>query len=182
MGLFNRSAGQATDQRTLSEVFPPGTPFRLLGGEMKGTGQGTLGPQLMAAIWVTPVTEPEAPPLQFGVWGSLAEQLGQVEDGELPAIVTLSNQSGVWRFEPHGPAPIVDPETGESHPQRVDPLAHLDLDSGATDSPLGAVSEKAAPPAPPVGDAGGVINPVSQKAPTVKPTAIDDSQTFQPGQ
>jgi hypothetical protein len=153
-----------------------------MGGEMKGTGVGTLGPQLMAVVWATPVTEPEAAPLQFGVWGSLAEQLGQVEDGELPAIVTLSAISGQWRFEPHGPPPAVDPETGVETPQRVEPLAHLDLEGGIADSTLGAVSEKAAPQAPPVDDSGGVINPVSQKAPTVKPSGIDESQTFQPGQ
>lgn len=181
MGLFKANQPET---KTLSEVFPPGTPFRLLGGQILGSAESTFGPQLAAKIWATPVTEPETPPLEFGVWGSLAEQLTAVEDGELPAIVTLSNASGVWTFSPHGPEPIeVEQPDGTtvSQPQRVDVTKHLDLDGGASDSALGAVSDRSAPPAPPV-EEGGHGNPVPQEPPKVKPTPIDDSQTFQPGQ
>jgi hypothetical protein len=182
MGLFG--AKQGKEQANLAEVFPPGTPFRLLEAVDQGVVSGGFGERRLVLVNVSPVTEPERV-MQFGVWASLADQALQAEPGELPAIVTLSNSSGLWQFAPHGPEPIQveDPETGEvsEQPMRVNAAAHLDLEGGATDSPLGPVSDHSAPPPPEVPE-GGHKPPVPVDPPSVHPTPIDESQVFQPGQ
>lgn len=179
MGLFGAGQGKTdtTDTRNLAEVFPPGVPFRLV--ELLGLGMSDE--RLLGKIKVTPVTEPETV-LEFGVWGSLSQQLTQLEAGELPAIVTLSNVTGEWLFSPHGPEPVtvVNEETGatEEVPQRVNVEAHMVPDA-ATDSALGFVSDRQVSAVPEVPD-GGHKPPVPVEPPSVHPTDIDESQTFQP--
>lgn len=179
MGLFGAAQGNGGDKKNLAEVFPPGTPFRMV--ELIGLVMS--GERLLGKIRVSPVEEP-GHLLDFGVWGSLSHQLTQLEAGELPAIVTLSDASGEWQFSPHGPEPIVveNPETGveEEVPQRVNVEAHMVPDA-ATDSPMGFVSDTIRGGAPPEIPEGGHRPPVSQEPPKVHPTPIDESQVFQPG-
>jgi hypothetical protein len=180
MALFGSQPGE--EVKNLAEVFPPGTPFRLLAAEQKGLAGEPGAQKRLATIIVSPV-EAADNEMEFGVWGSLAEQLTQLEAGELPAIVTLSSDSGVWQFAPHGPqgTTTVEHEGGsEEVPQRVNVEAHM-VDDAPTDRALGAVQERPAPPPPDVPE-GGHKPPVSTEPPSVKPTPIDDSQTFQPGQ
>lgn len=178
MGLFGAAGNNLPQNRSLAEVFPPGTPFRM--NELLALGMADE--RLLGRIRVSPVTEPENL-LDFGVWGSLSQQLTQLETGELPAIVTLSNASGEWQFAPHGPEPVTveNPETGrpEEVPQRVNVEAHMVPDA-ATDSPMGFVSDRVVSPPPPVPD-GGHKQPVSVEPPSVHPTDIDESQVFNPG-
>jgi hypothetical protein len=156
----------------------------MLAAEQKGLTGEPGAEKRLATIVVSAVGAPETE-MQFGVWGSLADQLTELEAGELPAIVTLNDQSGVWLFAPHGPqgtTEIAQPDgTIEEVPQRVNVEAHMVPDA-ATDSPLPSLaSEKAAPGAPEVPE-GGHRPPVSTDPPSVRPTAIDESQTFQPGE
>jgi hypothetical protein len=178
MGLLD-----GPQQANLAEVFPPGTPFRL-----EAVSPPELDPaseRRLAKVSASPVTDPGAGQW-FGVWGSLADQAGEAEPGELPMIVTLSNETGVWRFAPHGPPPILveDPETGKAveQPMRVAPEAHM-LPDAPSEPPAHGAPVIDTPPQsspPPVPD-GGHRQPVSTDPPTVTPTPIDDSQTFQPG-
>lgn len=182
MALFGSQA--QTEQKNLAEVFPPGTPFRMLNAEQKGMAGPPGAERRLATITVNPVEDADlAQLMEFGVWGSLADQLTQLEAGELPAIVTLSAETGTWQFAPHGPSGTREIEhadgSTEEVPQRVNVEAHMSEDA-PTDSPLGAVAERPAPPAPAVPE-GGHRQPVSTEPPSVKPTPIDDSQIFQPG-
>lgn len=180
MALFGNQSNEADGSpKNLAEVFPPGTPFRLVRLEsLSKTPQG----QLAAVIVTSPVDAHEREE-QFGVWGSLSLQLTQLEAGELPAIVTLSDDAGAWQFVPHGPqgtTQIVQPGgVVEDVPQRVNVEAHMVADA-VSEPPLGPVSDRPAPPAPEVPE-GGHRQPVPTEPPSVKPTAIDESQTFQPG-
>jgi hypothetical protein len=178
MGMFKSEEPQS---RNLAEVFPPGTPFRLLAALNQGMHQTSLGERLLFLVQVSAIENAEAV-AEFGVWGSLAEQLTQLEAGELPTIVTLQDVDGVWRFAPHGPAPTVvqTPDGPVEQPQTVAVEAHIVPDA-PTDSAMGAVQERLPPTPPPVDPAGGDRNPVPQEPPSVKPTPIDEGQTWQPG-
>lgn len=181
MSLFGTKQGEAS--KNLADVFPPGTPFRMVGAELQGLTGEPGAQKLLATIRVSPVEHHEHL-MDFGVWGSLADQITQLEAGELPAIVTLTDQSGVWAFAPHGPqgtVEIAQPDGSvDEVPRRVDVQAHMVPDA-ATDSTLPSfTTERPAPPEPEVPE-GGHKTPVSVEPPSVKPTEIDDSQTFDPG-
>lgn len=178
MGMLGADQEQS---RNLAEVFPPGTPFRLVAAFNRGLVNTGLGERLLFTIHVSEVEVPEQV-YEYGVWGTLAEQLTQLEAGELPAIVNLIETDGVWQFAPHGPPPInaKQPDgTVVEVPQRVAVEAHMVPDAPA-DSPLGAVQERQPPTPPPVPE-GGHRPPVPVEPPSVKPTPIDEAQTFQPG-
>lgn len=181
MALFGSKKSDAGEPKNLADVFPPGTPFRLLAAKQKGLAGEPGAQKRLAAILVSAVTEPDAG-LNFGVWGSLADQLTELEAGELPAIVTLTDASGVWQFAPHGPVGTVtiEHEGGtEEVPRRVDVQPHMVPDA-EVDSALPSVASEREAPAPPEVPEGGHKPPVSTEPPSVKPTPIDDSQTFQP--
>lgn len=182
MALFG--AKEKNEARNLADVFPPGTPFRMLEAEQKGMA-GEPGAQKRLAVITVSAVEDAATEMQFGVWGSLADQLTQLEAGELPAIVTLSDAAGVWMFVPHGPqgtTTVAQPDgTVEEVPQRVNVEAHMVPDA-ATDSPLPSLASEKAAPVPPEVPEGGHKPPVSVEPPSVRPTAIDESQTFQPNE
>lgn len=165
----------------LAEVFPPGVPFRLTAAADKGIAPSQTGERRLFTVTVSPVENAEQL-MEFGVWGSLAEQLTQLEAGELPAIVTLREVNSVWVFAPHGPEPVTveTPDGPKEVPQTVAVEAHMVPDA-PTDSALGAVAERPAPPAPPVPE-GGHAQPVAP--PIAKPagTELDEAQTFQPNQ
>lgn len=182
MSMFSR---KPKTPKNLAEVFPPGTPFRMLSAEQRGmVNSPQTGERRAATINVSAVESPDVV-LSFGVWGSLADQLTELEAGELPAIVTLTDESGMWQFAPHGPqgTTTIEQPDGEAEevPLRVSPEAHMDF-SQVTEPPhvAGGV-ERPASPTPPVDPAGGHSPPVSVDPPSVRPTPIDDSQTFQPG-
>lgn len=177
MGMLSSDQPQS---RNLAEVFPPGTPFRLVAAQDGGMVPSQLGERRVFKIAVSAVEDAQAV-VEFGVWGTLADQLTTLEAGELPAIVTLTEDSGVWQFAPHGPAPInaEQPDgTVVEVPQRVAVEAHMVPDAPAEPPP--PVPDRAPPAVPPVPD-GGHRAPVPVEPPSVKPTPIDEGQTFQPG-
>lgn len=181
MGLFGAST-QAGEQKNLADHFPPGTPFRLLEASQEGMSGPPGAEKRLASIVVSAVTD-AGTELTFGVWGSLADQLTELEAGELPAIVTLTDSTGVWLFAPHGPqgtTTIEQPDgTIDEVPQRVNVEAHMVADA-ATDSTLPSLATEKAAPKPPEVPEGGHRAPVSVEPPSVKPTPIDESQVFQP--
>jgi hypothetical protein len=179
MALFDKA-----ENRNLAEVFPPGVPFRLADAWIEGQAKAATGAiRTLAKVVVSAVEAPDAES-EFGVWGSLAEQVRHIEPGELPAIVTLDVSSGLWRFTPHGPAPQVteDPESGEptEQPMSAVPEAHLDLEGAETDSPT-PVPPAARPVGTPIDDSHSEPAPALPPQAAPRGTEIDEAQTFQPG-
>lgn len=195
MGIFDKPTS-----RTLAEIFPPGTPFRLINawisGQVRSPATGAV--RTLAKIEVSPVTDPDNIG-EFGVWGSLCDQIRKIEPGELPLIVTLDNSTGLWLFTPHGEPqtvpveadvsesalpvaePVTNSESNEEKPRTINavPEAHLDLDGGDSDNPT---------PVPPAGIPVGTgidegsAEPPPQLPPAARPvgTGIDESQVFDP--
>lgn len=179
MGLFD-----SPEDKNLGEVFPPGTPFRLAQAWIQGVTESPMGGmRTLAKIVVSPVEDPENE-REFGVWGSLAEQIRQIETGELPLIVTLDNSLGMWCFAPHGQRGTTvaeDPIEGEAIevPLTAVPEAHLDLHGGESDNPT--------PVPPAAAPAGSGIDLASADKPIPLPPAavprerpIDEAQAFTP--
>jgi hypothetical protein len=175
MSLFDQP-----EQRNLADVFPPGTPFRLVEAFIAGQAKTSTGSvRTLGKVVVSAVESPEVEG-EYGVWGSLCEQIRKIEPGELPLIVTLDNTTGLWVFVPHGSTPV---QEGEPEPEQevvAVPEAHLDLDAGESDNPT-----PVPPPATPVGthidDSHTEAPPELPNEAPPRGTGLDESQVFQPG-
>lgn len=176
MGMFSKP-----ERKTLAEAFPPGVPFRLVRAWMVGITRTETGDRMLAKIEAEPVEG--GPALEFGVWGSLCDQVRRIEPGELPAIVTLDNTTGLWLFSPHGPLPqvVADPETGQKAEQAMHatPEAHLDLEGGVTEPPA-ALPPQAAPRGTDIDDSHSEAPAALPPAAAPKGTDLDESQVFDP--
>lgn len=178
MSLFDKP-----DTRNLAEVFPPGTPFRLVSAWIEGQARTSTGAvRTLAKVLVSAVEHPDHE-IEYGVWGSLCEQVRNIEPGELPAIVTLNNDTGLWLFAPHGKAPEqVQQPDGETveQPRTAVPEAHLDLEGGETDAPT-PVPPAASPVGTEIDDSHAQAPPELPPAAAPRGTELDESQTFEPG-
>jgi hypothetical protein len=181
MSIFDTPSSRPA---SLNQAYPPGTPFRLweawIVGQTPSPTTGTV--RTLAKVVAGPVHS-DVQEAEYGVWGSLADQIRQLEPGELPAIVTLDNSDGLWHFRPHGP-----PEGLQAVPE-----AHLDpdpapADEGASEPPQAPrkappmPSPPSAPPAAPLDL--GTAEPAPPLPETVAPTGtpIDDQQAEPPPQ
>lgn len=182
MALFGEN-----QSRNLAEVFPPGTPFRLAQAWIQGVAPSPMGGnRTLGKVVVSPVEQPEDE-LEFGVWGSLAEQIRRIEAGELPVIVTLDNRTGNWQFAPHGQRgegtiETIDHEgvvTEETVPLTAIPEAHLDLDGGESDNPT-PVPPMAAPMGTGIDESQVVKGPAIPPPTIAKARPIDEAQVFNP--
>lgn len=86
-------------QDKLSDHFPEGTPFWLLGAKYEGVQPTSFGDSPQAAIVVCPPNV-EQDAKQYRVWGTLAEQVHAMEPGDIPAEVSIvkSGRKNVWRL------------------------------------------------------------------------------------
>lgn len=175
------------ESKNLAEIFPPGTPFRLTQAWIQGVAESPMGGvRTLGKVVVSEVENPEVE-LEFGVWGSLAEQIRRIEAGELPVIVTLDNSAGFWQFAPHGQRGMGTVETidhegevvEEDVPLTAIPEAHLDLDGGESDNPT-PVPPMAAPAGTLIDDSHAMKAPPLPTAAPAKPRPIDEAQTFDP--
>lgn len=180
MSLFDKP-----EKRNLAEVFPPGTPFRLVEAWIEGQVEtGSMGhKRTLAKVVVSPVEDP-ANESEYGVWGSLAQQIRKLEAGELPLIVTLANSSGEWLFAPHGPVGAheitnVEGDVEEEVPRLAVPEAHLDLEAGESDAP-NLVPPAAAPVGTPIDDSHSMKPPELPPAAKPRGTDLDEDQAFTP--
>lgn len=89
-------------QERLSDTFPLGTLFWLLGGKYEGIQPTTFGDSEQATIVAAPVGEPTAAK-QYRVWGTLAEQVREMEEGDIPAEVEVAQEGRrhVFRLSKH---------------------------------------------------------------------------------
>lgn len=182
MALF-----QDNESKNLAEIFPPGVPFRLTQAWIQGVTESPMGGvRSLGKVVVSAVEQPEVE-LEFGVWGSLAEQIRRIEAGELPQIVTLDNGAGYWQFAPHGQrgqgtVEVIDHEGAvieEDVPLTAIPEAHLDLDGGESDNPT-PVPPLATPVGTPLDEGHAMKAPPIPPPATPKARPIDDAQVFDP--
>lgn len=78
-------------QEKLSDVFPLNTLFWLLGARYEGIQPTSFGDSEQANLVVSPVGETSAAK-QFRVWGTLAEQVREMEEGDIPAEVEVTKE------------------------------------------------------------------------------------------
>jgi hypothetical protein len=81
----------------LSEVFPPGTTFMLYEVTYEGLRNTSFGSSHQATVKAGPADR-TGDPVNFRVFGRLAEQTQEVENGELPALVVITKvgRSYAW--------------------------------------------------------------------------------------
>lgn len=86
-------------QESLSSVFGHNKLFWLLSASYEGIQPTEFGDSPQASITVCEV-EKNDEPKQFRVWGSLAEQISQMDEGELPAEVEVGKlgRKNIWQF------------------------------------------------------------------------------------
>lgn len=83
----------------LRDEFPDGTPFMLYAGDYEGTRDTTFGPQSSASVTAGPAGKSGAGERKvYKVWGTLAEQVAQMEAGDLPQLVRITKMGNrnVW--------------------------------------------------------------------------------------
>ena len=100
-------------QDKLSDDFTQGTLFWLLAAQYDGVQPTSFGESVQASIVACPIGE-EHNQKQYRVWGTLAEQVQQMEEGDLPAEVEVVKQGrkNVWRLSKklHDVTPAEVPE------------------------------------------------------------------------
>lgn len=81
----------------LTDDFPEGTSFMLLDGDYEGIKNTSFGPQASASVTCGPVDR-SSEAKTYKVWGTLAEQVAQIEHGDLPQMVKIGKQGrrNVW--------------------------------------------------------------------------------------
>jgi hypothetical protein len=92
MGIFD-----PPNDKRLSDDYPYGTVLKLYAGNYEGMRDTQFGPQASASVDVGPANN-VGELLTYKVWGTLAEQVAQLEQGELPQLVKVAKQGNrnVW--------------------------------------------------------------------------------------
>jgi hypothetical protein len=98
-------------QHKLSEDYPPGTPFAMLSATYNGLQDTEYGPRATASVIVTPEVGPSEDARDYRVFGTLAEQVEQMGEAELPAIVQIvkDGRRFVWQHVRDLPPHAGDP-------------------------------------------------------------------------
>lgn len=87
------------NEEKLSDVYPEGTPFMLYSAEHEGIRSTTYGDSHQATVSVGDADR-KGDPKQYRVFGRLAEQVKQLEAGELPALVTIAKEGRAFVWKP----------------------------------------------------------------------------------
>jgi len=85
------------NDRKLSEAYSTGTPFILYEAEYEGVRDTAFGASAQASVLAGPADRTGTPE-RYRVWGTLAEQVKGMDDGDLPALVKVGKQGNrnVW--------------------------------------------------------------------------------------
>lgn len=85
------------NDKKLSDDFPAGKPFMLYSGTYEGIRDTQFGPQSSASVSAGPADR-SGQPLTYKVWGTLAEQVAQIEAGDLPQLVKVAKDGNrnIW--------------------------------------------------------------------------------------
>ena len=92
MSLFDKP-----NDKKLSDVYPPGTAFILYSGEYEGITDTSFGSKPAASVEIGP-SDRSGTPERFRVFGTLAEQVRNIEAGDLPQLVKIAKdgQRNIW--------------------------------------------------------------------------------------
>lgn len=91
-------------QVNLTDVYPEGTPFLCTSAWVEGVVKTQYGDRTMAKILAEdykPGEESGGQGREFAVWGSLCEQVQQLDDGELPMVLAVVKDGKRWLFTPY---------------------------------------------------------------------------------
>lgn len=91
------SITDAPTQKSLTDVYPEGTPFIIQRAWFEGVVPTQFGDRSMAKVLVTPIGG--GSPQEFAVWGSLCEQVQQVEEGEIPGAFFVAKEGKRYLFK-----------------------------------------------------------------------------------
>lgn len=153
--------GDAPKKVNLDDLYPEGTPFLIQKAWVEGVVKTQFGDRTMGKLLVAPVGDPAGQAQEVAVWGSLCEQVQQVEEGDVPGVYRLKKDGQRWLFEPVPDADVainaggeqtaaeadlgVTPAAGEGTPPSAEATATAEATPPPADPP------PAAPPAPPAG-------------------------------
>ncbi len=105
-------------QVNLTDIYPDGTPFLVESAWVEGVVKTQYGDRTMAKIIAKPCDGGGVATGQgqeFAVWGSLCEQVQQLEEGDLPAVLKVVKDGKRWLFKATGTAPA-QPAAGAATP------------------------------------------------------------------
>jgi hypothetical protein len=104
----------------LVDVYPEGTPFRVIKAWVEGLVKTQYGDRMMAKVLVEAAPDDQGEragsPQEFSVWGSLCEQVQQQDEDELPALLTLKKDGKRWLF-----SAVEEPSAEEELADRSNP-------------------------------------------------------------
>jgi hypothetical protein len=104
-------------QKNLTDVFPPGTPFVIQSAWIEGVVKTQFGDRTMGKVLVSAAEG--GTPQEFPAWGSLCEQIQQVDEGELPGTFTIVKDGKRYLFAPVEDAGDPLAEAEEKSPDRT---------------------------------------------------------------
>lgn len=109
----------APKQLNLTDVYPEGTPFSMTSAWVEGVVKTQFGDRTMAKAIIEPAGGGQAQ--EFALWGSLCEQVQQIEEGDLPGTYCVRKDGKRWLFAPaEAPAAAEVTETaGEPEPTQT---------------------------------------------------------------
>lgn len=94
-------------QQSIDDVYPPGTPFRIILAWVEGVVDTQFGKRTLAKAVVEPATGGQA--IEFSLWGSLCEQVQAIEDGDVPGVFAIGKDGNKKLF-----VAAVDPNPPET--------------------------------------------------------------------
>lgn len=139
----------APQQLNLTDVYPEGQPFLIRNAWVEGVVKTQFGDRTMAKIIAEPAEGGQGQ--EFAVWGSLCEQVQQIDEGDVPGVYKVVKDGKRWLFNAVEGAPVPEQTTP---PQSVDE-AELGVQPQPGDPAPTAAGGGEAPqePIPPAGGA-----------------------------
>lgn len=114
-------------QLKLAEVYPSGIPFLISQAWFEGIVDTTFGKRAMAKVIASPYQGPGvtgAESQEFALWGTLCEQVQQLEEGDVPGVYTLGQEGKRVVFQAYEQsAEDVLPDASPSSTQEAAPAA-----------------------------------------------------------
>ena len=86
----------APKQVNITDIYPEGTPFVIEKAWVEGVVPTSYGDRTMAKALVRPLGG--GTPQEFALWGSLCEQVSQIEEGDVPGVYKIVKDGKRWLF------------------------------------------------------------------------------------
>jgi hypothetical protein len=102
----------APKQQNLTDVYPEGTAFWVEKAWVEGVVQTQFGDRTMAKALIASTEGGQV--VEFALWGSLCEQVQQIEDGDLPGYYKVAKEGKRWLFAVAEAPAAGEPTTDEA--------------------------------------------------------------------